>query len=241
MIIVSAGLRKSASTLAFLYQIEIIKHAKKRNGQSILEKYASGKGYRGNLNLKTIILLLYINFVYGDVVLKTHGEPSIYLKLLVKLGIVRVTYNFRDPRDAIISMMDHGKKTRLKFDARGEKYSDRGFGNIYTVRDAVPRILPDIKSWLAWNSLDGTLTIRYEDFICSKLHFLKQICKHINCSLTESELNTIIAKFEDKQKLDTANFNKGIVGRFKTEMTEEEIQYCNSLFSDELNKMGYVS
>jgi hypothetical protein len=199
MIIVSAGLRKSASTLAFLYQIEIIKHAKKRNGQSILEKYASGKGYRGN------------------------GEPSIYLKLLVKLGIVRVTYNFRDPRDAIISMMDHGKKTRLKFDARGEKYSDRGFGNIYTVRDAVPRILPDIKSWLAWNSLDGTLTIRYEDFICSKLHFLKQICKHINCSLTESELNTIIAKFEDKQKLDTANFNKGIVGRFKTEMTEEEI------------------
>jgi hypothetical protein len=242
MIIVSAGLRKSASTLAFFYAIELIKRSQRRSGQAVLEKYADGKGYRGKLDFKTIILLIYINYRYGDVVLKTHGEPTIYLKLLIQLGLAKVTYNFRDPRDAIISMLDHGKKTRLQFDKRGEKYSSRGFGNIYSVHDAVPRILPDVKAWAAWNNLDETLMIRYEDFTCSKLDYLKKISRHIGCSTTDSELELIIKEFDKEQtssSSNVANFNKGIAGRFRTEMTSEEVAYCNSIFSEELTKMNY--
>ena len=87
---------KSASTIICDYQIEMMKLATKRNGQSVLEKLSSGRGraYRGKLDFKTFIILFYINIFHGDIVLKSHGKPTFFVRLLVNLGLAKVTYSY---------------------------------------------------------------------------------------------------------------------------------------------------
>lgn len=239
MIIISAGFMKSASTLLHDYQTEIIKISKNRSGQKALEHFSSGIGtaYRGNLDLKTFLLLIYVNFRYGDVVLKTHGEPSIYVRLLVDWGLAKITYSYRDPRDVALSMVDHGAKTREKLLSAGESLQgSKGFRQVYTVNDAIPLIQKEIEVWYKWKAFGDAFYVEYRSFIQNKFEYLNSIVDYLDFSLSESDLNNIFEKYENTK---SRNFNKGKGERFRTEMKEEDINLLNKNFEQDLSAMGY--
>ena len=238
MIIISASCRKSASTLIFDYQRDIIQLAEKRNGQLVLQRFSTGKGYRGKLDLKTFILLIYINFRYGSIVLKTHSQPTFYVRLLVDLGLAKVIYSYRDPRDVILSMIDHATRTRKELNEQGDSVdTKRGFADIYCVEDAIPRAMEEIKNWYMWSNFKDVLFIKYETFIQDKLKHINKIATYLGYELNEQELNNI----HEKYSLKSRNFNKGIAGRYKTEMNSAEIKLCHKNFQNALQDMGYLS
>lgn len=241
MIIISASCRKSASTLIFDYQRTILETASKKTGQLELQKYASGKGYRGRLDLKTFFLLIYLSFRYGDIVLKTHAEPTIYVKFLIILGLCKVTYSYRDPRDVALSMLDHGEKTRQKLsieDSEAKSKSNKqGFSDIYTLEQTIPRVSSEIDAWYKWQGIKDVMFIRYESFIKDKFKYVKDISEYLGYSLEEDEVRAIYERYESGFN---RNFNKGLSERYKSEMKPEEIEFFNQAFQRSLSDMGYA-
>lgn len=230
---------KSASTIICDYQIEMMKFTAKRNGQSVLEKFSSGRGraYRGKLDFKTFLILLYVNFVHGDIVLKSHAGPTFFAKLLVNLGLAKVSYSYRDPRDAVLSIIDHGARTRKELIEKGESLEGtRGFRHIHNVEDALPEIKKELPKVCAWKKFDGVQLIQYEDFIGNKRDYLTKIAEYLGYNLSKQDLDTIYQKYETSKP---QNFNKGTKDRYQTEMKPEEIKLCNQAFYDELKEIEY--
>ena len=240
MIIISAGMMKSASTVICDYQIEMTKLIAKRNGQSVLLKFSSGRGraYRGKLDFKTFILLLYINYIHGDIVLKSHSSPTFFVRLLINIGLAKVTYTYRDPRDAVLSMVDHGARTRKELIEKGETLEgQRGFRHIHQIKDALPEIKRELYIFSKWKEFDDVMLIRYEDFIENKCAYLTKIADYLGYKLSKQDLDSIYQKYEiSKPK----NFNKGTKERYKTEMTAVELELCNQVFQNNLETMGYL-
>ncbi len=240
MMIISAGFMKSASTLIRDYQIEMINLASKRNGQKMLEKFSSGRGaaYRGQLNLKMFLLLMTINLLYGDIALKTHLGPTFFVRLLVILGLVKVTYSYRSPRDVGLSMLDHGDRSRQReSDVPGEK---RGFGDVYKVSDAIPKVKQEIKNWCGWQTFGDALLIRYEDFMTDKATSLKKILEYLcyGYELNSADFDTLLHKYETVK---SRNFNKGTIERCKAEIDGSGLAECNQALEKELNDMQCVA
>lgn len=237
MIIISAGFMKSASTLVHDYQIEMLDLSSRRSGQKILEKFSSGRGtaYRGKLDFKTFLILIVVNFVFGDVVLKTHSGPTFYVSLLIKLGLAKVTYTYRDPRDVALSMVDHGKRTREK--EPENIHDDRGFRNIIKVEDTIPQIKQEIDNWYGWKNFEDALLIKYEDLMNAKVDTLKMIAIYLNYNLSDSDFKILIDKYASVK---SRNFNKGMVERYKLEMTPSDLQIYNQALHQELKDMQYA-
>jgi len=235
MIVISAGFMKSASTLIHDYQVDMIALASKRNGQKQLEKFSSGRGaaYRGKLDLKTFLILIVINFLYGDVALKTHSGPTFFVRVLVALRLAKVTYSYRDPRDVALSMLDHGNRTRKK----GENFKDnRGFSNVHEVTDALPKVREEIDNWYGWRDFGSVLLIRYEDFMTEKAKCLQAIAQHLGYDLSQEDVQTLLNKYTD---LKSRNFNKGTVERYKEELSATDLAACNRALATELKDMSY--
>lgn len=235
MIVISAGFMKSASTLIHDYQVDMIELASKRSGQKQLEKFSSGRGaaYRGKLDLKTFLILIVINFLYGDVALKTHSGPTFFVRVLVALGLAKVTYSYRDPRDVALSMRDHGIRTRKK----GEIFKDhRGFSDVHKVADALPKVKEEIENWYGWRDFGNVLLIRYEEFMTQKAKCLQEIAQHLNYDLSQGDLQTLLDKYTD---LKSRNFNKGTVERYKEELSATDLATCNKALARELKDMSY--
>ncbi|PSN18792.1 hypothetical protein C7271_10655 [filamentous cyanobacterium CCP5] len=238
MIIISAGFRKSASTLIYDFEVGLIGKFSNRKGQKELERFSTGRGraYRGRLDLKTFLILLYINFRHGDVVLKTHGSPTFFIELLISLGLAKATYTYRDPRDVILSMMDHGKRTREK-DVHGENTKlKKGFSDVFSPEDTMPYINEDIQAWYKWSSLKNVLTIEYENLMANKEKELGEIASFLGFEGKEADLEELVQKYSNFKN---NNFNKGEAGRYLSEMSPDSLEYLKKYIGNDLKKMGY--
>jgi hypothetical protein len=233
MIVISSSIPKSGSTLVWCYQQDLIERAGRRSGQSQLSNH-SYHGYIHSFNIKVIATLLYLNVRFGDIVVKTHASPTPLLKGLITLGFVKATFCYRDPRDIILSAIDHGERTRKGLDPSG------AFQDFYTVEEAIPTVKNWLKDWYRWRQLPSVLFIRYESLMENKFTHLVELSKYLGLSLDNETLKSIVQKQEDLKNQGLAgNFNKGTVQRYQTEMSDTELKLCNEVFKKELVAMQY--
>src|SRR5512135_2833911 len=47
-------------------------------------------------------------------VIKAHAAPTSWSRMLVSIGLLRITYIYRDPRDAMLSALDFGRRALAK-------------------------------------------------------------------------------------------------------------------------------
>ena len=141
-IVVSAGMQKSGS--AYIYNIinDLLIKAGFTDARSLKLKYSLDdlmKYHNNNiglLNKENLIKLLKIGFKEKKFVVKTHGGPITFLNLLMNLGLAKTIYIYRDPRDVLLSAIDHGNKILLE----GENHT---FAKMVNFDDA----LRNVKSW----------------------------------------------------------------------------------------------
>lgn len=233
MIIISSSIPKSGSTLVWQYQRDMIKLACRRSGQSQLLKHSSYGGFINTFNFKVIATLLYLNFRFGDIVVKTHSKPTFLIKILIISGLAKATFCYRDPRDVILSAIDHGARTR-----KGLELSD-AFRDFYNVIDAIPIVKNWLENWYRWRQIRKVLFIRYESLMENKLRCLAELSAYFGFQLNKEDLNTLYEKYEKDKISGKANFNKGTIQRYKVEMSSEELGLCSKIFQNEILNMRY--
>ena len=84
MIIISSSIPKSASTLVYHYQKDLLALANQNNAvaQEEFKKYSNYGFLRiTDFNLKMFSSVIFIKIKYGNIVIKTHSKPSFFTGL----------------------------------------------------------------------------------------------------------------------------------------------------------------
>ncbi len=233
MIIISSSIPKSASTLVFNYQQDLLALASDDNviAQEKFKKY-SYQGFSARIDLKTFFAAILTTIKYGDIVIKTHSEPTFLIKLLINLGLAKASFCYRDPRDIILSAIDHGERTRKGLDASG------AYGNMTSIEGSIPEVKSWTSTWYKWKKFGKVFFIRYEDLVENQLLYILKINEYFDLKCEKEHIESIHIKHE-KMKNKAWNFNKGVSERYKHEMKNSDLLLCNQEFQDILKDMNY--
>lgn len=240
MIVISGSLPKSGS--AYLYHLindlisvsgaghdmrEIVRKYR-------LEKYIKGLNCDvGNLTEEKLKTLIDIQQIENTFAVKTHFYFEENTKHVREKAEIKSIYIYRDPRDVILSAIDHGIRLmeRNRLDAYFTRYSD--------VDSSIHHIGKWLEIYLKWKQESNVLFVQYEDLISSPVSVLRKISTFINIEIDDVCLSDIILKGQIDGDNKDLHFNKGVIGRYKQVMSLKEIEMCNSQLGDYILDMGY--
>ena len=104
-----------------------------------------------------------------------------------------------------------------------------------------------LQIWEEWTALENVLVARYEDLLDDPRGEVERLLQFLSLPVAEQEVEQIVAAYqtnEDAAKKDEhlglgMHFHKGISGRFRTMMTDEQLALCDEQFGRYLPGMGY--
>lgn len=233
MIIISSGFPKSASTLLFLYTESLIVASGKARGQRLFRRF-NREGFTSHFGVLNTAWYVFAS-LFGLVVIKTHAGPTFFIRLLIALGLAKAYYSVRDPRDAMLSAMDHGAKARSKGIVTD---SDVAFAPFREWQDAVPAFRMHYARFEAWKKYGRVLFPRYELLMTQPEAELEKIVAYLDRSALKKFIGQTVEAF-NRSKSTTKNFNKGEVTRYREELDAEQIAALEKEFGACIVSMGY--
>jgi hypothetical protein len=150
------------------------------------------------------------------------------------MGLLRVTYIYRDPRDAMLSAYEYGQRALAK--GRPNAFSHlSGFDKSLAFMEEYVRI------WKKWEAEDDVLIARYEDLLREYDTEAARLVGFLEFNVSRPEVREVIesyrpGKAEGQQGL---HFHKGKIGRFREAYSAEEQAVLAERFGPYLKKMGY--
>ncbi len=231
MILLSNAIPKTGSTLIANFQQDILQTLKEKCGQERLGDKYSGR-YIAIPAMSVLWNLARINKQYGSFVVKCHWSPSKKLDLFCRSLDVKMTISYRDPRDVMLSMIDHGRRTKKR------KVPSRAYSDCTNIIDLIPRTLKYLENFNTWQSKKFVHCIKYENLMADKHSVLCEMASFLGWEIEPPIIDRIINE-KDKIKATSHNFNKGTTERWKTELNELEKKTCKVAFEHHLINLGY--
>lgn len=187
----------------------------------------------GKLNLRKTIRLLVPHFLNTSFVVKTHQGPTWIVKLLLRLKIAKAVYVYRDPRDVVVSMFEHGEKIR----AEGRTNS---FSSLKSMEEVIAYVRNTLDIYRDWTLTDGVLSIKYEDFREDPFLNLKKIYNFLQLDFTDQKTKYIVDKYNSNGTPQKGlHLNKGVTGRFRSALKASDLELCQKYFGSYPQEMGY--
>jgi len=246
MLILSVGMQKSGSGLLFNLTNDLLIRAGHCDVREVREKYGLEDILKfhncnvGELSDEKLNRLLEVALIEKPFVIKTHAGIRPYVLRLLQQDRIKATVIYRDPRDVVISAMDHGKKIR-------EQNGTHSFANCTSLEITVDIVRAwldkSILPWLEYPS-SNLLVMRYEQLISKPLEQLLRLAEFLDLHVALPELADIYRKYDtsnmDDFMKDYLHFNIGRTERFREVLTSSEIDYCNHAFHQHLLKLEYI-
>lgn len=181
-----------------------------------------------NTKMKTKYLehLLTISDLESTIVFKTHRQPNDLLSTLIAQKRAIVVYIYRDPRDVILSALDHGAIDR----ARG-KIPIRNFARLRTFKQSLRwferKVLPTANKWF---SVEGVFIVSYEELLGDTLGTLMKFFAQSGIEVDRKIIESVVARYDaeavakNNSELKTAlHLNNGTVGRSQKHFSADEL------------------
>jgi hypothetical protein len=187
------------------------------------------------LTLRRLFSVLPASLAGNTFVLKAHSGATTVSDLFIKMGWMRTVYIFRDPRDAMLSAMDFGKRTL-------EKGHPNAFSHLTDVDMALDFILKYCVIWESWISRESVLSARYEDLLNDYDNETTKLTDFIHLDKRNKLITDVIEKYrpgQAKEGKDGLHFFKGQIGRFRERFSIEEQKRISDKLAKYLPRMGY--
>ncbi len=169
-------------------------------------------------------------------VIKLHAERRLLADLLIRMKLIKPTYIYRDPRDALLSAYEYG-----------QRMSSQGLTNAFTplrtIDDAIAFMDFYVKIAAGWMSSPHTLKVKYENLLEDYDSEVDRLVDYLEIDRREAEINNIIERYRPgkrSNKSQGTHFVKGVIGRYQEKLTEVQLADCQRLFGDFLTKYGYA-
>ena len=120
MIVLSVGMPRAGSGWHYNLIHDLMKTTGCADARDIREKYHLQKILTevncniGVLSARRLGMVAIPSLMGNTFVIKAHSAPTIASRLFSTLGLLRITYIYRDPRDAMLSAFDYGQRSLAK-------------------------------------------------------------------------------------------------------------------------------
>jgi hypothetical protein len=241
MLVISAGMQKSGS--GYLYNLlnALLYETYLTDARSLKEQYQLHdlmQWHNNNIGRPTfhkLFKLWIISRKESPYTVKTHEAPGLGLRILHFLTALKVIYIFRDPRDVILSAIDHGIRS-----LRENEHSH--FAELIEFDDALRQVTVWVEIWRKYNAMRNVLMIKYEDLHCDALKTMKRIEDFLEISVSPATKENILWQYSRNNPSREGlglHFNKATAFRYETEMNFDEKRKCRQALGKHLEMMGY--
>jgi len=154
---------------------------------------------------------------------------------MINVGFARAYYSLRDPRDAMLSALDHAASAQAKTE---KTLSDVYFARFHSRQDLCPALLSAFGTFHRWKRFGKVLFVRYEDVLAAPEQELDRIVEWLGLKADRKNVSTVVAHFA-KRKAETRHFNKGVLTRYSSELNAREIREVEVHLCDCIREMNY--
>ena len=198
--------------------------------QNILTEVNCNIGVLSARRLGMVILPGLVN----TFVIKAHAGPTSTSRLLSTLGLLRITYIYRDPRDAMLSAYDFGQRALVKG-------RPNAFSHLADFEKSVDFMMEYVRIWEKWVKEKNILIARYEDLLTNYDDESAKLADYLKLDRNKPEVKAVIENYrpdaaEGQQGL---HYYKGRIGRFRESYNEEQKLVLKEKLGAYLARMGY--
>lgn len=243
MIILSVGMPRAGSGWYYNLIHDLVVAGGGMNARDIRQKYHLEKILTevncnlGALTLRRLFSVLPASLAGNTFTIKAHSGATVVGDVFMNTGWMKTTYIYRDPRDALLSAMDFGKRTK-------DKGQPNAFSHLTTLDESIDFMLKYCVIWDSWISRKSVLSARYEDLLKDYDSETDKLAGFLNLNKGTPAVNDAIEKYrpgQAKEGRDGLHFYKGQVGRFRERFDAEEQKKMTDKFGAYLARMGYES
>jgi len=189
----------------------------------------------GVLSARRMLMVTRPALLGHTFVIKAHSAPTIWARALAQGGLMRILYIYRDPRDAMLSAFDYGRRAV-------EKGRPNAFSYLTDFNKTVTFISEYVRGWERWSLLPGILKTRYEDLLTRYDDESGRIVRFLELDAHSEPVQAVIEKYRPSgqaQGQQGTHFFKGQIGRFRERYSPEEQKQLLEKFGATLKKMRY--
>ena len=171
----------------------------------------------GVLSLRRLAMVAVPSLIGKTFVIKAHAGPTVWSWLLSHNGVMRITYIYRDPRDAMLSAFDYGQRAIAK---------------------------DYLKIWNAWMGQDNILKARYEDLLTDYDAEVARLIDFLKLDDDRPAVRKVVEQYrpgKTESGQQGLHYFKGKIGRFREVYSPEQQQIMAEQFGPYLRRMGYES
>ena len=241
MIVLSVGMPRAGSGWHYNIIHDLMEVAGFDDAREIREKYRLQKILTevnvniGVLSLRRLGMVMIPALLGRDFVLKAHAGPTIGSRTLAALGLLRIVYIYRDPRDAMLSAYEYGRRT-------AEKGRPNFFAQFDTFEKSLNFMADYVDVWKAWMNEKRVLVVRYEDLLMNYDAEMERLLTYLDLDVNDDAVQGVVENYRPG-KADAGqqglHFFKGKIGRYKEKYTNDEQAQMRERFGAALQKMGY--
>lgn len=240
MIVLSVGMPKAGSGWYFNLTNDLLVAAGQSDVREVRQRFRLGRVLKyDNCNMdpprpgKWLLLMAPVLAGHTFVV-KSHREPRGATRALMTAGALGATYIYRDPRDVLVSAMEHGTRGRA-----------RGATDAFAKLENVDRAIEALVQWLdvaeAWLARDDVLHVRYEDLKLDPEREAERLKRHLGLEVNGKETARILQRYSsaNPEAADRLHFNKGVAGRFREVLSDHEVDQLRDRVGPRVEALGY--
>jgi len=188
----------------------------------------------GVLSMRRMGMVTLPALTGNDFVIKAHAGPSVSSRLLQSLGLLRITYIYRDPRDAMLSAYDYGQRAL-------QKGRPNAFSHLTDFEKSLDFMMDYVRIWEEWMKEKNVLTARYEDLLMDYDNEAKRLVEFLKLDGSRPDVQKVTEHYrpgtsDGQQGL---HFFKGKIGRFRESYTPEQQSIMKDKLGGYLSRMGY--
>lgn len=188
----------------------------------------------GVLSARRLAMVSVPALLGNTFVIKAHAGPTRWSRLLQRLGLLKITYIYRDPRDAMLSAYEFGQRAL-------EKGRPNAFSHLTDFGKSMDFMMFYVQIWEKWMQEKDVLITRYEDMLTDYDAEIARLLAFLHISGEQPEVAAVIERYRpgvsgDQQGL---HFYKGKIGRFRQVYTPEQQAILREKFGPYLVRMGY--
>ncbi len=175
-------------------------------------------------------------------VIKAHTGPTRTSRLLQRLGLLRISYIYRDPRDAMLSAFEYGQEAL-------QKGHINAFSYLTDFDKSLGFIMSYVRIWVKWSKERNVLMTRYEDLLTNYdqevtrlVGFLKLNGAGPQARAEPSRsVQDVTRRYRPGEAggLEGLRFHMGKVGRFRESYNANEQAVLREKIGPYLTIMGY--
>jgi hypothetical protein len=188
----------------------------------------------GVLSARRLAMTAVPALMGNSFVIKAHAGPTAASRIFERVGLLRITYIFRDPRDAMLSAFEYGQRAL-------HKGRPNAFSHLTDFDKSLAFILEYARIWEKWRREKNVLVARYEDLLGNYDEEATRLLGFLNLDGNKPEVRAVIDAFrpergEGQQGL---HFFKGKIGRFRESYSAGQQAVLRQSLGGYLTRMGY--